>query len=348
MMAPIGIAIVGVGRQGSGHARVVARSVEGARLVGVADVREEVARRIGEELGVPWTCDAAELVARPDVQGVIIATGSNEHLGAVRAAAGAGKDILCEKPLALTLADTDAAIAGARAAGVRLQVGFMRRYDRAYRRAHERIAAGELGTPTLFKSLQFDTEPQPPSFRDPAISGGIFVDMGIHEFDLARWLVGEVAEVHAFGAALLDAELGAMGDVDNAVVNLRFTGGGLGSVELSRNARYGEDVRTEVLCTAGTAFVGLLPITAGAWGEPGRIAIDALPASVPRFADPFVEQARAFVTMIRDDLEPEVTGAESRAALAIALAARHSLAEGRPVRVGEVEPEAAVVRQPAG
>ncbi len=336
-MGRIGIGVVGAGRQGAVHARLIARSVPEARLVGVADVDADAAGRLAGELGVEAFTDPAALLERPEIRAVVVAASSSRHLEVVRAAAAAGRDVLCEKPLALSLEETDFAIAAAEAAGVRLQVGFMRRWDPDYRRARQRIAAGDLGRATLFKSLQFDTDPVPPGFRDPAISGGIMVDMGIHEFDLAAWLLGQpVVEVHAFGAALVDRELGAMGDVDNAVVDLRMADGTVGSVELTRNASYGEDVRTEVLGTTGSVLVGLLPLTQGAFASPGRVAIDTVPGAIPRFRDALVEQARGFVRAILDDRPVEVDGRASRDALAVALAARRSLEDGGAVRVADV------------
>ena len=335
MTARIGIGVVGAGRMGSTHARILAGSVPEARLVAIADLNHVAARRLADELGVEAVFGSPEeLAVAAGVDAVIVAVSSRHHLDVVRIAAAAGRHILCEKPLALTIEETDAAIAAAQTTGVRLQVGFMRRWDPDYRQARQRLVDGALGRPTLFKSLQFDADPIPDTYRDPTVSGGIMVDMGIHEFDLARWLLDEeVAEVHAFGEAVIDEELGRLGDVDNAVVNLRFAGGAVGSVELSRNAAYGEDVRTEVLGPEGSVFVGLLPLTQGAFAGTGRLAIDTVPTSEPRFGRALVEQARGFVRAILEDRPIEVGGHESRAALAIALAARRSLESGRPVAV---------------
>jgi myo-inositol 2-dehydrogenase/D-chiro-inositol 1-dehydrogenase len=246
MTARISIGIVGAGRMGSTHARLIASSMPEARLAGIADVNLDAARRLAAQLGDPPVfASIDDLLDAPSLDAVLIATSSNRHLEAIRAAAAAGKDILCEKPIALTLADTDAAIEAVAAVGVRLQVGFMRRWDADYARARSRIASGSLGRPVLFKSLQFDAEPPPPAFADPTVSGGIMVDMGIHEFDLARWLMeDEVAEVHAYGSSVAHPELAEVGDVDSAVVNLRFGAGATGTIELARNTTYGEDVRT--------------------------------------------------------------------------------------------------------
>jgi myo-inositol 2-dehydrogenase/D-chiro-inositol 1-dehydrogenase len=338
MTGRVGIGVVGAGRMGSIHARLIARSVPEAHLVGIADVNLHAARRLGAELGDPPVFGSLdEMLAAPGLDAVLIAISSNRHLEAIQAAAAAGKDILCEKPIALTMADTAEAIAAAHAAHVRLQVGFMRRWDPDYARARARLASGALGRPILFKSLQFDTEPPPIAFADSKVSGGIMVDMGIHEFDLARWLMDDdVVEVHAFGSSVANPELATVGDVDSAVVNLRFAGGTTGTVELARNTTYGEDVRTEVLATAGSVWVGHLPVSHGAWSggdAGGAVAADGADPSVPRFEVAYAAQTRGFARAILDDRPVDVPGSAGQAALAIALAADRSVREGRPVAV---------------
>lgn len=268
---------------------------------------------------------------------MLIAVSSSRHLDAIRIIAAAGKDILCEKPLALTMAETEEAIRVTSAAGVRLQVAFMRRHDPDYRRAKARLASGSLGRPFLFQSLQFDMEPPPLAFADPLVSGGIWVDMGIHEFDLARWLMDdEVVEVMAYGSTLTHPELASVGDVDSGVAILRFAGGGTGSVRLARDTTYGEDVRTEVTASGGSVWVGMLPLAHGAVSGPSVVSFDGLDSAVPRFERAYAEQTRDFVRSIIEDRPVAVTGADSRAALAIALAADRSMREGRSVAVAEV------------
>jgi predicted dehydrogenase len=335
---PIGIGVVGAGRMGSIHARLIARAVPGARLAGVADLNIAAAGRLAAELGdAPVFASVEAMLESPPIRAVLVATSSSGHLAAIQAAAAAGKDVLCEKPIALTAADTDAAIAAAAAAGIRLQVGFMRRWDPDYLRAHARLSSGRLGRPILFKSLQFDAEPPPVTFADPAVSGGIMVDMGIHEFDLARWLMAdEVVEVHAFGSSVAFPALASVGDVDSAVVNLRFAGGATGTVEMARTTTYGEDVRTEVLATEGSVWVGHLPVSHGAasGGDAGAsVAADLADPSVPRFEVAYAAQTRGFVDAILNDRPVAVSGVDGAAALAIALAADRSMREARPIRV---------------
>lgn len=336
----VGIGLVGAGRMGSIHARLVRASVPRAKLVGIADVNVEAGCRLAAQVGGPPVFDSIEaLLETPGLDAVLIATSSSRHLEMIRIAAGAGKDILCEKPIALTLSDTDAAIDAAGRAGVRLQVGFMRRWEPDYVRARARLASGAYGRPMLFKSLQFDPEPPPLAFADPAVSGGIMIDMGIHEFDLARWLMAdEVVEVHAYGSTYAHPTLASVGDVDSAVVNLRFASGATGSVELARNTTYGEDVRTEVLATDGSVWVGLLSATQGASSGGGMspgVAVDALEPTIPRFERGLGAQARGFVQAILDDRPVAVTGADGRAAFEIAAAADRSMREGRPVEVSQ-------------
>ncbi len=338
MNRTVGIGLVGAGRMGSNHARLISSGVPRARLIGIADVDVEAARRLADEVGGPPVyASLAPLLEAPGLDAVLIATSSSYHLEAIRLAADAGVDILCEKPIALTLEDTDAAIAAADQAGVRLQVGFMRRWEPDYVRAKARLASGEYGRPMLFKSLQFDPEPPPLAFADPKVSGGIMVDMGIHEFDLARWLMAdEVVEVHVYGSTYAHPYLAGVDDVDSAVVNLRFANGATGSVELARNTTYGEDVRTEVLATEGSVWVGLLSLTQGASSGGAvvdAIAVDALDAAIPRFARGLTAQVRGFVDAILEDRPVSVGGAEARAAFRIALAADRSMREGRPVEV---------------
>jgi predicted dehydrogenase len=332
----IGLGLVGAGRMGAIHARAIARQVPEARLVGVADVDLGSARRVADELGIEVAMGSvAELLERAEVAGVVVAVSSAYHLEVVRQVAAAGRDIFCEKPLAITIAETEAAIAAASAAGVRLQVGFMRRFDLAYRRARRRLARGEIGRPIMFTSLQFDPGPPPLALADPAVSGGIHVDMGIHEYDLARWLMDDdVVEVHAWGSAVAYPDLASVGDVDSAVINLRFAGGATGSVALARSA-LSEDVRTEIVGERGTIAVGTRPPAPRRLPAPADRSAPAAGwgAGALRFDRAYATEIRAFARAIARGTAVSVGGGESLAALRIAVAADRSMREGRPIAV---------------
>jgi predicted dehydrogenase len=322
---------------GNVHARLLATAIPEARLAGVADADPAARDRVAARWQVPTFATASELAAVPGVDAVLVAVSSSQHLPVVREVAAVARDILCEKPLALTLEDSEAAAEAARRAGVRLQVGLMRRWDPDYRAARDHLAAGRCGRPVVFSSLQYDPEPPPIAFCDPAVSGGIFVDMGIHEFDLGRWLLGdEVESVHALGSTRAVPELAAVGDVDSAVVDLRFASGAVGVVLLGRSAAYGEDVRTEVLGSDGSVFVGDLPVGKGRFARRGQVVSRTLDPGALRFERAYAEQARAFARAILDDRPVEVTAEDATAALRIALAADRSMREGRIVTIAEV------------
>ena len=259
------VAVVGLGRMGRFYAQTIASLGPDIQLAAVADpdpvARAAVKSELSPGLGVPIaTAEPGDIFGRADIDAVIIATPTSTHAELVVAAAQAGKAIFCEKPLALSLEQTHAALAAVEHAGVLLQVGFMRRFDPAYQQARALIDAGRIGRPITFKAVGRDPSCPPLEYANPAHSGGLVLDMGIHDFDLARWLMSsEVERVSAEGALLVCDEFSKVGDIDNAVINLRFASGALGNVEVSRNARYGYDVWTEVLGTEGAVIVGRSP-----------------------------------------------------------------------------------------
>ena len=333
-MAKLGVGVVGVGRMGRRHAENLRSLVPEAKLVAIADVEREAARRLADDLEIEHYYDSADLlVERKDIDAVVIASPSKFHLSAVRTAAAAGKHILCEKPLDLTIEGVDAAIAAARNANVLLQVGFMRRYDPAYSEAHRRIKAGEIGTPIIFRSIGRDREPPPLSFYQSG-SGTLFLDSSIHEFDLARWLMNdEVAEVHAFGGTLACPELAQLGELDAGVVNLRFSQGAIGNVESFRQSRYGYDIYTEVVGSKATVRIGYLRQTALMVLSCEGVGHDVVDHFLVRFAEAYVNELRDFVRTVLSASPPHVTGEDARRALAIALAAEKSCHDSHPVLV---------------
>ncbi len=334
----VGIALIGAGRMGEVFAHHVAYNVPGCRFLAVADVDDARAAQVAARFGVPSSyANYEEALARNDIDAVVIVTPTSTHVELIQAAAAAGKQIFSEKPLAMTLAGCDAAIAATEKAGVKLQVGFMRRFDAAYRAAKEKIDAGEIGTPVMIKSLGRDPRRTSLEFARRENSGGLIADMAVHDFDAARWLMGsEVLRVYSEGECLVYPELKDVGDIDNAVVNLKFVNGALGNIDVSRNAVYGYDIRTEVLGSKGALQIGKLQQTALLVLTEGGVTHDTVPYFMERFGDAYAAEIRDFVACVEQDRPPAVSGADARAATAIGVAATRSLDEGRPVCLSEL------------
>lgn len=337
MAARIGIGVIGLGRMGRVYGSFVA-GVAGARLVAVADPQPTVRAAFADQNDVARVYgDYHELLADPDVQGVIVVTPTHTHREVVTAAAEAGKAIFCEKPTALTLAETDAMLAAVAQAAVMFQVGFMRRFDQHYAAAYERIQAGAIGEPVAIKSIGRDPFRTSLEFADPAVSGGLIVDMAIHDFDGLRWLMGdEVERVYAESASLVYPELTTVGDVDNAFINVRFQRGALGHVEVSRTAHYGYDIRATVIGSKGTLEIGYLQETAVLLLNREGVHHDVVPHFPERFGPAYTAQIAHFIDCLRQGVPPRVTAADARAALQVALAATRSQHEGRLVYISEV------------
>ena len=332
----VGIALIGSGRMGSFHGETVSRRLPGARLVAVADPAPGAAKKLADELGADRAyTDAAQVWADPEVDAVVIAAPARFHADLVVAAAGAGKNVFCEKPMALTLADADRAIDAARAAGVVLQVGFNRRFAPDWAAARALFDSGQVGTPRLLRSVTRD-----PGGFDPArvAPNTIFLETLIHDFDTLRFLNpdAEAVEVYAVADALVEPDWRARGLLDTAVVTVRFDNGAIGTAEACFEAAYGYDVRGEVLGSGGMATMGDGRRTGMTFsGSAGRITETAR-NDQELFAGAYTAELAAFVDAIRAGTSSAVTGEDARAALAIALAAAESVRTGKPVRIDEV------------
>lgn len=329
MSGRVRLAVLGTGRMGRIHATSLAASAV-AELACVVDADAERARAEGERLGVPWSTDPGAVLG--SVDGVVVATPTATHADLVAAAAGADTPVFCEKPVSLDRAATVAALDAVRAAGVALQVGFHRRFDPDWVAVHERIAAGELGDPYLFRTSLRDMRPPPVDFL--AGSGGFFLDVTIHDLDTARWLVGEVAEVVARGSGLSDPDgYARIGDVDTAVVLLRFAGGALGVIDGSRCAGYGYECATEVMGSRATARIDTPPVHRYTWLTPGRATTDLPRDFEQRYPRAYALELDAFAAAVRDRTPPRVSGEDALAAFDLAVAADRSARTGAPVPV---------------
>jgi len=258
------------------------------------------------------------------------------------AAAEAGKDILCEKPLAITLADAHAALQAVAKAGVPLQIGFMRRYDPAYVAALQRVEGGEIGEPVLFKSVGRDKEAPPLAAYQSNVNGMILYNNTIHDFNLARWLMrDEITEVHTNGTVAIRPEVARYGDVVASLVNLSYSRGAIGNIESYVQAVYACDVRTEIVGSTGSVFVGSLYQTPAIFPSTSGETRPLAEHFLTRFADAYLAEMRDFVDNTLHDRPPRVSGEEGLRALAIAVAAENSLLQRRPCAV-ELEAKVAV------
>jgi len=329
---PLGFGLIGAGSIGRFHAQTLAHRLPGVRLVAVCDPFEEAGRAVAELAGARWTPDAGDLVADPAVQAVVIAAPSAAHADLIEKAAAAGKHIFCEKPVAIDLPATDAALAAVERAGVALQVGFQRRFDPAYQRARQMIAAGDIGAIELVVCTTRD--PEPPATLDALAAGNLYVDCTIHDFDALRYLTGmEAVEVFASGGCLVSPALAATGDVDTSAVTLRLENGALAVITNSRRAAYGYDVTADVMGSKGKLVIGGAPATDIYTYTAAGVCRDHFYWYLDRFRQAYIDELGHFVRCLRDGLTPEPTGADGRAALVLALSAARSLREGRPVPV---------------
>ena len=335
----IRIGLIGAGRMGQVFAHHLAYSVTEADLVAVGDIDPALAQETAARFGAQASySDYNRLLAREDIDAVVIATPTHTHPEVIIAAAQAGVHIFSEKPLALTLEACDRAIAAVEAAGVKFQLGFMRRFDPGYVLAKKQIEAGVIGKPVMFKSVGRDPKRTSLEFARRENSGGLIADMGVHDFDLARWMMdSEVERVSTEGGCLVYPELEEVGDIDNAVINLKFENGAIGNIDVSRNAVYGYDIRTEILGSDGGLMIGKMQETPVLVMTRAGISHDTVPYFMQRFGEAYAAEIRAFIRCIVEDLQPGVSGKDGWSATAIGLAATISLDENRPVYLSELK-----------
>src|SRR6266567_8793338 len=332
------IGLIGAGRIGHLHAEHLTTRIPSADVLMVADAFEETARQCAESFAIAsFTRDYRVVLDRPDIEAVVICSSTDTHARIIEEAAQARKHIFCEKPIALDLASIDRALKAVKRAGVKLQIGFNRRFDASFNRAHQAIERGEIGQPHQFDIVSRD--PTPPPIEYIRVSGGIFLDMTIHDFDMTRFLIGsEVEEVFAQAGPTSDPDIAAAGDVDNAVVMLQFANGVIGTISNSRHAVYGYDQRVELLGSAGAVSIGNNYPNTAIISDSHSVRRD-LPQHffVERYSESFVAEIAAFVDAVLHEEPVPVTGNDGRIPVVMALAAHKSLVEHRPVRLSEIE-----------
>jgi myo-inositol 2-dehydrogenase / D-chiro-inositol 1-dehydrogenase len=330
------IAVLGVGRIGKMHVELLARQVPGASVAMVQDINADAAAAVGEQFDVPHTTDVDVVLSSADVDAVAICSSTDTHVPFMIASANAGKAIFCEKPISLDLGKVDEALAVIASSGVPFQVGFNRRFDAAHASVRDAVIDGSVGDLHMLRITSRD--PAPPPIPYIEVSGGIFLDMMIHDFDMARFVTGsEVIEVYAQGAVRIDPAIGAAGDLDTAVVVLRHDNGCITTIDNSRQAVYGYDQRVEAFGSGGLA-ASENPLTHTGMR---RSAAGTIGSTIPyffldRYIPSYVEEWKSFVGYVANGGDSPVSANDGRAPLVIGLAAWKSIRESRPVRCDEI------------
>lgn len=331
---PLRVGVIGAGRIGALHAEIIASQVPGLRLAAVADVHPSAAEVVARRHGAP-ALSVADVIGSPDVDAVAVCSSTDSHVDMIVAAAQAGKGVFCEKPISLDAEAVARALAAVDSAGVPFMVGFNRRFDPAHSSVRRAVADGTVGEVHLVRITSRDPYPPPVDYVN--VSGGIFVDMMIHDFDMARFITDSpVVEVFARGAVLIDPEIGAAGDFDTATAHLTHANGAMTMIDNSRKAVYGYDQRIEAFGSAGMAASENVPLHTGVTlSERGLVTQPLQPFFLQRYAEAYRREWEAFDTYVRGGGPSPASGEDGRIALELGEAATESARTGLPVRVGE-------------
>jgi myo-inositol 2-dehydrogenase / D-chiro-inositol 1-dehydrogenase len=333
----LNVGIIGAGRIGKVHAENLAFRVPEARALAITDLNREAAERVAARCGISTVASSVDQVlADPNIQAILICSSTDTHADLIVRAAKAGKHIFCEKPIAHSLAKIDTALAAVREANVKLQIGFNRRFDPNFARVRAAILNGEIGSPRLLHIISRD--PAPPPISYVKVSGGMFLDMTIHDFDMARFLLGdEVEEVYTAGGVMVDPAIGEAGDLDTALIVLKFRSGAIGTIDNCRQAAYGYDQRVEILGSLGKIGTENCFPNQATISTAQNIRHD-LPFNffMDRYTESFATEIRAFVQAVAENKPTPVTGVDGRIPVAMGIAARKSFEEKRPVKLDEI------------
>ncbi len=336
-MKKLNVGIIGAGRIGQVHAKSITYHIPQAKIVAISDIYYEGAEKVAESLGIPNAYeDYHEILNNPEIDAVLICSSTDTHADIAVEAAEAGKHIFCEKPVDLTVAKIKKVIAAVEKAGVKLQIGFNRRYDHNFAEIKRLANDGKLGKLQTIKITSRD--PEPPSIDYVKVSGGIFLDMTVHDFDMARFIGGEVEEVYANAAVTVDEAIGDAGDVDTALIALKFKNGAIGVIDNCRKACYGYDQRLEVFGTGGQASAANdTPTNVSYINENGNMTDKPLYFFLERYMQSFTDEMTEFINAVQNDELTKTTVNDGLEALRLGLAAKLSVKEHRPVKLSEIE-----------
>jgi myo-inositol 2-dehydrogenase / D-chiro-inositol 1-dehydrogenase len=336
-MKKIKFGVIGTGRIGKVHIATLVQSVPMAEVIAIADTNLESANEVANIFGITSVYDNyMKAINHPGIDAVVICSPTDAHAEHIIKAAEAGKHIFCEKPVALSLDVIRQANDAVKKAGIKMMVGFNRRFDPNFMKIKQLVEEGKVGEPHILKITSRD--PAPPSPEYAAVSGGMFVDMTIHDFDMARYITGsEVTEVYTNAAVLVDPAIGKAGDVDTAIITLTFENGALGVIDNSRKAVYGYDQRVEIFGSKG------MVTTDNNFPENHRLFSDnGIHSSLPlnffmdRYLDSYANEMKLFCKAISEDKGMPTSGKDGLMSVAIAIAAKESFIEGRPVKLSEI------------
>ncbi len=334
-MVKVKIGLIGAGRIGEIHAKNIVTVIKDAEVSAIVDSYEERAIELAKKYEIPQCfSDQQAMLENAEIDAVLICSNTSGHKEAIIKAAEQGKAIFCEKPIALTIEETNQALAAVEKNKVLMQVAFMRRFDPAIFAAKQEIKKGTIGEPLVMRSISRD--PEGPSLEYVGLSGGFFVDSSIHDIDLSRWFMdSEIEKVYAEGKRLIYPEYQKYGDADVAFTTLSFKNGKIGSIENCRRSGYGYDTRLEISGTDGTLQIGYLRNTNYRILNKTGAVHDIVPSWQERFADAFVHEMNHFVECILEGKTPLVTGYDAKKALSVALAATKSYQTGTAVTISD-------------
>ncbi|MEG9530655.1 inositol 2-dehydrogenase [Mannheimia indoligenes] len=332
------VGIIGAGRIGRVHSESISKYVKGAEIKAISDVRiTDELTTWAKSMGIPHVYDDyKQILQDPEIDAVLVCSSTNTHAPISIEAAQAGKHVFCEKPVDADPVRIHEVLAAVEKAGVKFQVGFNRRFDHNFKAIKDRVAAGDIGEPHLIRVTSRD--PDAPPIEYVKVSGGMFFDMTIHDFDMIRYLSGsEVEEVFAVGTVLVNPEIGKAGDIDTAVITLKLKNGAIGVIDNSRKAAYGYDQRAEVFGSKGAIHItNDTGSTAVFSGENGVIAEKPKYFFLERYMQSFADEISCFVDSVVNDKPTLVNGNDGLQPVLIALAAKKSLEENRPVKLSKV------------
>ena len=331
------VGVIGAGRIGKLHAQNLTAQIPGVEVAAIADVDLKAAQTLAEQLDVPIASeDYHMLLSNRSIDAVAVCSSTDTHAKIIVEAAQAKKHIFCEKPIALDLEHIDLALEAVQKTGVKLQIGFNRRLDPNFRKIRSLVAEGKIGTPQIIRITSRD--PAPPPISYVKVSGGLFLDMTIHDFDMARYLIGsEVEEVYTAAGVMIDPAIGEAGDVDTAIITLRFTNGVIGTIDNSRKAVYGYDQRVEVFGSNGMIQAhNNTPDQDIYFNTEGVHSARPLYFFLERYMQSYIAEMTEFVQSIRENTDPPVTGLDGRIPVVMGIAAKKSYLENRPVRLSEI------------